>query len=90
MEVTSKLLKSLGDYLCPWTSRSLLTKNSSLTAKLLLRLTSHFEKELERVHPEKNGVEVSKRYKQIMESVRIRQRKLFRFTRYFPFLTFHR
>ncbi|KAF8418033.1 hypothetical protein EV426DRAFT_620461 [Tirmania nivea] len=54
---------------------------SSLTAKLLLRLASHFEKELERVHPEKNGVEVSKRYKQIMDSVRIRQRKLFRFTR---------
>ncbi|KAF8439162.1 hypothetical protein BGX38DRAFT_1097831 [Terfezia claveryi] len=54
---------------------------SSLTAKLLLRLASQFERELERVHPEENGVEVSKRYKQIMDSVRIRQRKLFRFTR---------
>ncbi|KAI5808854.1 hypothetical protein DFH27DRAFT_478192 [Peziza echinospora] len=54
---------------------------SSLTSKLLTRLTSHFEKELQKVHPEQSGVEASKRYKQIMDSVRIRQRKLFRFTR---------
>ncbi|KAF8468869.1 hypothetical protein BDZ91DRAFT_679106 [Kalaharituber pfeilii] len=54
---------------------------SSLTSKLLLRLTAHFERELQRVHPEQNGVEASKRYKQIMDSVRIRQLKLFRFTK---------
>lgn len=61
---------------------------SSLTAKLLFRLTLHFEKELEKVQPGEIGAEVSKRYKQIMDSVRIRQRKLFRFTKYVLFVKY--
>ncbi|KAL9078891.1 MAG: hypothetical protein Q9157_002186 [Trypethelium eluteriae] len=54
---------------------------SSLTSKSLLRLTSHFEKELQRSPEEIAGAEMDKRYKQILDSVRVRQRKLFRFTR---------
>ena len=54
---------------------------SSLTSKSLLRLTSHFEKELQRSPEEVAGAEMDKRYKQILDSVRVRQRKLFRFTR---------
>ena len=54
---------------------------SSLTSKSLLRLTSHFEKELQRSPEELAGAEMDKRYKQILDSVRVRQRKLFRFTR---------
>ncbi|KAA8908446.1 hypothetical protein FN846DRAFT_898539 [Sphaerosporella brunnea] len=53
---------------------------SSLTSKLLSRLMSHFEKELQRT-PEKKGEDLSKRYKSILDSVRVRQRKLFRFAR---------
>ena len=53
---------------------------SSLTAKSLQRLTSHFERELQR-RPEENVLEMDKRYKQILDSVRVRQRKLFRFSR---------
>ena len=53
---------------------------SSLTAKSLQRLTSHFERELQR-RPEENALEMDKRYKQILDSVRVRQRKLFRFSK---------
>ncbi|KAL7266257.1 Suppressor of Sensor Kinase (SLN1) [Rhizina undulata] len=53
---------------------------SSLTSKLLTRLMSHFEKELQKP-PEKRGDEISRRYKLILDSVRVRQRKLFRFAR---------
>ena len=53
---------------------------SGLTAKSLQRLTSHFERELQR-RPEENVVDMDKRYKQILDSVRVRQRKLFRFSR---------
>lgn len=53
---------------------------SGLTAKSLQRLTSHFERELQR-RPEENAVDMDKRYKQILDSVRVRQRKLFRFSR---------
>ncbi|KAI9735280.1 MAG: Suppressor of Sensor Kinase (SLN1) [Cirrosporium novae-zelandiae] len=52
---------------------------SSLTAKALWRLTTHFERELQG-RPEL-GVDMNKRYKQILDSVRVRQRKLFRFSR---------
>lgn len=45
-----------------------------------MRLTSHFERELQR-RPEENAVDMDKRYKQILDSVRVRQRKLFRFSR---------
>lgn len=41
----------------------------------------HFEKELERP-PEKSGEQISRRYKSVLDSVRARQRKLFRFSRY--------
>jgi mitogen-activated protein kinase kinase kinase len=53
---------------------------SSLTAKALLRLTAHFEREL-RSKPEESAIEMEKRYKTILDSVRVRQRKLFRFSR---------
>jgi mitogen-activated protein kinase kinase kinase len=53
---------------------------SSLTAKALLRLTAHFEREL-RSKPEESAAEMEKRYKAILDSVRVRQRKLFRFSR---------
>ena len=53
---------------------------SGLTAKALQRLTSHFERELQR-KSEENAAEMDKRYKQILDSARVRQRKLFRFSR---------
>ena len=53
---------------------------SGLTAKSLQRLTSHFERELQR-RPEENAADMDRRYKQILDSVRVRQRKLFRFSR---------
>jgi mitogen-activated protein kinase kinase kinase len=52
-----------------------------LTSKSLSRLTVHFEKELQRRPDEVTGAEMEKRYKQILDSVRVRQRKLFRFSR---------
>ncbi|KAK5115933.1 hypothetical protein LTR62_000389 [Meristemomyces frigidus] len=54
---------------------------SSLTSKSLGRLTTHFEKELQRRPDEVAGVEMDKRYKAILDSVRVRQRKIFRFSR---------
>ncbi|KAI6827358.1 MAP kinase [Hortaea werneckii] len=54
---------------------------SSLTSKSLGRLTSHFEKELQRRPDEVPGAEMDKRYKAILDSVRVRQRKIFRFSR---------
>ncbi|QIX02366.1 hypothetical protein AMS68_007883 [Peltaster fructicola] len=54
---------------------------SSLTSKSLQRLTSHFESELKRRPEEIAGPEMDKRYKAIFDSVRVRQRKIFRFTR---------
>ena len=53
---------------------------SSLTAKALLRLTAHFEREL-KSKPNESSSEMEKRYKAILDSVRVRQRKLFRFSR---------
>ncbi|PGH01368.1 STE/STE11/SSK protein kinase [Blastomyces parvus] len=53
---------------------------STLTAKSLQRLMVHFERELHS-RPEEDAVETEKRYKQIFDSVRVRQRKLFRFSR---------
>ncbi|KAL8809006.1 MAG: hypothetical protein Q9200_003817 [Gallowayella weberi] len=53
---------------------------SGLTAKALQRLTAHFEKELQR-RPDENASDSDKRYKQILDSVRVRQRKLLRFSR---------
>ena len=55
--------------------------SSALTSKSLSRLTVHFEKELERRPNEVAGPEMDRRYKQILDSVRVRQRKLFRFSR---------
>ncbi|KAK2784535.1 Suppressor of Sensor Kinase (SLN1) [Onygenales sp. PD_12] len=53
---------------------------STLTAKSLQRLMIHFERELHS-RPDEDAVETEKRYKQIFDSVRVRQRKLFRFSR---------
>ncbi|KAF2131473.1 Ssk2-type MAP kinase [Dothidotthia symphoricarpi CBS 119687] len=54
---------------------------SILTSKSLTRLSAHFERELQRRPDELTGSEMEKRYKQILDSVRVRQRKLFRFSR---------
>ena len=54
---------------------------SSLTSKSLGRLTAFFEKELQRRPDEVAGTEMDKRYKAILDSVRVRQRKIFRFSR---------
>lgn len=55
---------------------------SSLTSKSMGRLAAHFEKELQRPAEEFAGsAEMDKRYKSILDSVRVRQRKIFRFGR---------
>jgi mitogen-activated protein kinase kinase kinase len=54
---------------------------SSLTSKSLGRLTTYFERELQRKPDEVAGAEMDKRYKAILDSVRVRQRKIFRFSR---------
>ena len=55
---------------------------SSLTSKSLGRLTTHFESELQKRPEEVTGTaEMDKRYKSILDSVRVRQRKIFRFSR---------
>jgi mitogen-activated protein kinase kinase kinase len=53
---------------------------SSLTYKALSRLNQTFEKELQR-RPKESVSEMTKRYKQILDSVRVRQRMLQRFSR---------
>ena len=47
---------------------------SVLTSKSLTRLSAHFERELQRRPDELTGSEMEKRYKQILDSVRVRQR----------------
>ncbi|KAI4153037.1 MAG: hypothetical protein LQ340_002545 [Diploschistes diacapsis] len=54
---------------------------SGLTAKSLQRLTSHFERELQR-KPDERGQDMDKRYKQMLDSVRVRQLKLLRFSKF--------
>ncbi|KAF1356113.1 SSK2 MAP kinase [Delphinella strobiligena] len=54
---------------------------SSLTSKSLSRLTAHFERELQKRPDEVAGADMDKRYKNILDSVRVRQRKIFRFSR---------
>lgn len=53
---------------------------SSLTYKALYRLSQTFERELQR-KPKETVAEMNKRYKQILDSVRVRQRMLQRFSR---------
>ncbi|KAH7369053.1 hypothetical protein B0T11DRAFT_69999 [Plectosphaerella cucumerina] len=53
---------------------------SSLTFKAFNRLSITFEKELQ-VKPKESAAEMSKRYKQCLDSVRVRQRMLQRFSR---------
>ncbi|KAH6845237.1 hypothetical protein B0I37DRAFT_179692 [Chaetomium sp. MPI-CAGE-AT-0009] len=53
---------------------------SSLTYKAFGRLNQTFEKELQR-RPKEGVSEMTKRYKQILDSVRVRQRMLQRFSR---------
>ena len=53
---------------------------SSLTCKALNRLSQTFERELQ-VKPKESAAEMSKRYKACLDSVRIRQRMLQRFSR---------
>ncbi|KAF3291165.1 Suppressor of Sensor Kinase (SLN1) [Orbilia oligospora] len=53
---------------------------SSLTSKLLARLTGSYEKEIQQKSEENSG-EISKRYKALLESIQLRHRQLLRFTR---------
>ncbi|CZS90699.1 hypothetical protein WAI453_004012 [Rhynchosporium graminicola] len=53
---------------------------SSLTHKAFYRLSSTFERELQR-KPKETAAEMTKRYKQSLDSVRVRQRMLQRFSR---------
>jgi mitogen-activated protein kinase kinase kinase len=53
---------------------------SSLTFKALNRLSQTFERELQR-KPKESAADMNKRYKQILDSVRVRQRMLQRFSR---------
>jgi len=53
---------------------------SSLTHKAFIRLSSTFEKEMVR-KPKETAAEMTKRYKQSLDSVRVRQRMLQRFSR---------
>jgi mitogen-activated protein kinase kinase kinase len=55
--------------------------SSSLTSKSLLRLNNQFEKELQKRPEELLRDDMDKLYKTMLDSVRIRQRKLFRFSR---------
>ena len=54
---------------------------AQLTSRSINRLTAHFEKELQRRPDEVAGPDMDRRYKQMLDSVRVRQRKLFRFSR---------
>lgn len=53
---------------------------SNLTFKAFRRLSDTFERELQR-KPKESAAEMSKRYKQTLDSVRVRQRMLQRFSR---------
>ena len=53
---------------------------SSLTSKSLQRLTMSFEKELKPRNDE-GTLEMERRYKSVLDSVRVRQRKMFRFSK---------
>lgn len=54
---------------------------SSLTSKSLIRLNNQFERELQKRPEEVAHADIDKRYKTMLDSVRVRQRKLFRFSR---------
>ncbi|KAF7589618.1 Suppressor of Sensor Kinase (SLN1) [Aspergillus hancockii] len=54
---------------------------SALTAKSLQRLMIHFERELV-IRQDEDSAEMDKRYKSVLDSTRIRQRKLYRFSRF--------
>ncbi|KAJ5883715.1 Serine/threonine-protein kinase SSK22 [Penicillium subrubescens] len=54
---------------------------SALTAKSLQRLMIHFERELV-PRPNESVADMDKRYKSILDSTRIRQRKLYRFSKF--------
>ncbi|KAJ5047474.1 uncharacterized protein L3040_003298 [Drepanopeziza brunnea f. sp. 'multigermtubi'] len=53
---------------------------SSLTHKAFFRLSHTFERDLQR-KPKESAPEMTKRYKQVLDSVRVRQRMLQRFSR---------
>lgn len=55
--------------------------SSALTAKSLQRLMIHFERELT-ARPNEDPIDMDKRYKSVLDSTRIRQRKLYRFSRF--------
>ena len=53
---------------------------SSLTHKAFYRLSTTFEREMQR-KPKESAADMTKRYKQLLDSVRVRQRMLQRFSR---------
>ncbi|KUL91225.1 hypothetical protein ZTR_01703 [Talaromyces verruculosus] len=53
----------------------------ALTAKSLQRLMIHFERELS-PRPDEDPADMDKRYKSSLDSTRVRQRKLYRFSRF--------
>ncbi|KAL2858297.1 hypothetical protein BJX68DRAFT_228328 [Aspergillus pseudodeflectus] len=54
---------------------------SVLTARAIHRLLIHFERELH-IREDEDPVELDKRFKGVLDSTRIRQRKLYRFSRF--------
>ncbi|KAL4886556.1 hypothetical protein BJY04DRAFT_74933 [Aspergillus karnatakaensis] len=54
---------------------------SVLTARAIHRLLIHFERELH-VREDEDAIELDKRFKGVLDSTRIRQRKLYRFSRF--------
>lgn len=83
--VTLKLLSSSGKILRFGSSHiSLLiffSLYSALTAKSLQRLMIHFERELA-TRSDEDPADMDKRYKSVLDSTRVRQRKLYRFSRF--------
>lgn len=77
----SRLQSNLGKNVRQQCDTHHLTRTSSLTSRSLNRLATHFERELQRRPNEVAGSEMDRRYKGILDSVRVRQRKLFRFSR---------
>lgn len=72
---------NLGKVPVPCTSIKTNKNNSALTARSLQRLMIHFERELV-PRPKETVQDMDKRYKSILDSTRIRQRKLYRFSKF--------
>lgn len=76
-----KSLNSLGMKLAYAILISPTNSSSVLTARAIHRLLVHFERELH-VHEDEEPGDLDKRFKGVLDSTRIRQRKLYRFSRF--------